>query len=69
MYYICKLRDKGVNGCAVVGEPGYYDRFRFKHVTGLAYEGVPDVVFMILSFNDKIPQGIIEFHDAFFAKE
>ena len=63
------LKDKGAQGCAVVGEPGYYKRFGFNHVKGLVYEGVPDEVFLIIPFNDKIPQGIIKFHDAFMAKE
>ena len=63
------LKDKKANGCAVVGEAGYYERFGFKHVTGLTYEGVPDEAFLIMPFNDKAPQGIIKFHEAFFAKE
>ncbi|MCB0023597.1 MAG: N-acetyltransferase, partial [Caldilinea sp.] len=38
---LARLRKLGARGCCLVGHPGYYGRFGFEHVDGLAYEGVP----------------------------
>jgi putative acetyltransferase len=63
------VRDLGGQGCALVGDPNYYTRFGFKNYPELVHEGVPQEVFLILPFNEKIPQGTIEFHEGFFAKD
>jgi len=72
-----KLIYKGLNllkgmeaaGCALVGDPAYYERFGFKSYEGLKYEGVPQENFLVLSFCDKIPTGVVHFHRAFGATE
>ncbi len=60
------LKAKGGEGCALAGDPDYYKRFGFKNIPGLIHEGIPQEVFLALPFNEKIPQGTVEFHKAFF---
>jgi putative acetyltransferase len=62
------LKDMGGQGCALVGDPGYYKRFGFKNIPDLIHEGIPQEVFLDLPFNNnKIPQDIVEFHKGFLA--
>ncbi|GAG30015.1 unnamed protein product [marine sediment metagenome] len=63
------LKDAGAEGCVVVGEPNYYERFGFKSPDGLEHEGVGQENFLALPFGGQIPQGIVEFHPAFGATE
>ena len=64
---LSRLKALGARGCCLVGHPGYYTRFGFKNVAGLALEGVPAEVFFALSFDGPLPQGTVEFHKAFTA--
>jgi putative acetyltransferase len=59
------LKEMGGQGCALVGEPNYYQRFGFQNVPKLIYEGVPPEFFLVLPFTEKIPQGIVVFHEGF----
>ena len=61
------LKQLGGQGCALVGDPDYYKRFGFKNFSELVHEGVPQEVFLVLPFNEKIPQGIVVFHEGFLA--
>lgn len=61
------LKDMGGQGCALVGYPNYYKRFGFRNVPELIHEGVPQEVFLVLPFTEKIPQGIVVFHEGFWA--
>jgi putative acetyltransferase len=61
------LKQLGGQGCALVGDPTYYQRFGFKNFPELIHEGVPQEVFLVLPFNEKIPRGIVVFHEAFLA--
>lgn len=63
------LKEMGANGCALVGDPGFYERFGFKSPAGLKHEGVPQENFMAISFCDKTPTGLVHFHPAFHATE
>jgi putative acetyltransferase len=62
---LARLKDLGARGCCLVGHPEYYKRFGFQNVQGLVYEGVPDEVFFAMSFDGHMPQGMVEFHEAF----
>ena len=64
-----RLNGLGAEGCVLVGDPGYYERFGFKSPDGLEYEGVPQENFLALPFGGGIPQGVVEFHPAFAATE
>jgi len=63
------LKEMGAEGCVLVGDPDYYERFGFKSPKGLQHEGVPQENFLALSFSNRIPTGIVEFHEAFSATE
>ena len=62
---ISRLKDLGAGGCCLVGHPEYYRRFGFQNIPGLVCEGVPEQVFFAVSLDGHIPQGIVEFHEAF----
>ncbi len=47
------------------GHPDYYRKLGFKNVSGLVHEGVPQQVFLAMSFDGQIPQGTVNFHDGF----
>jgi putative acetyltransferase len=59
------LKNMGGEGCALVGDPNYYKRFGFKNYPELIHEGVPQKVFLVLPFTEKIPKGIVVFHEGF----
>jgi putative acetyltransferase len=61
------LKKMGGQGCALVGDPNYYKRFGFKNFPELVHEGIPQEVFLALPFNEKVPQGTIEFDESFLA--
>ena len=62
------LKAMGGKGCALVGDPTYYQRFGFKNIPSLIHEGIPQEVFLVLPFDKKTPQGTVEFHKGFLAK-
>ena len=62
---LARLKAMGAGGCCLVGHPGYYRRFGFENAPGLALEGVPQEVFFVLSFDGRVPQGKVAFHEAF----
>jgi len=62
---LSRLKALGAKGCCLVGHPDYYRKFGFENVAGLAHEGVPPEVFFALSFEGRIPQGNVTFHEGF----
>jgi putative acetyltransferase len=62
---LSRLRDMKARGCVLVGHPEYYRQFGFKNPPRLVVEGVPPEVFFALSFDGRIPQGTVAFHEAF----
>ena len=63
------LKEIGGQGCALVGPPDYYKRFSFKNYPELVHEGIPQEVFLVLPFTEKVPKGIVVFHEGFLAKD
>ena len=63
------LREMGGRGCVLVGDPNYYNRFGFRNYSDLIHEGLPQEVFLALPFTDKIPRGVVVFHEAFLATD
>jgi len=61
------LKAQGGKGCALVGDPGYYQQYGFRNIPGLIHEGVPQDVFLVLPLDKIIPQGTVVFHEAFLA--
>ncbi len=62
------LKTMGGQGCALVGPPDYYKKFGFKNYPEMIHEGIPQEVFLVLSFNENTPKGIVNFHEAFKAE-
>jgi len=62
---LSRLRDRNAQGCCLVGHPEYYRRLGFKNMTGLVHQGVPQEVFLALSFDGHVPQGEVTFHEGF----
>jgi len=62
---LSRLKDLNAKGCCLVGHPRYYRRFGFENVAGLIYEGVPEEVFLVLSFDGHLPHGRVTFHEGF----
>ncbi|UCH35097.1 MAG: N-acetyltransferase [Armatimonadota bacterium] len=64
---LSRLKALGAKGCALVGDPDYYERFGFRSVPELTQEGVPQRNLLVLPFGESRPQGIVEFHPGFLA--
>ncbi|NCC24827.1 MAG: N-acetyltransferase [Deltaproteobacteria bacterium] len=65
---VSRLKGMEAKGCCLVGHPEYYRRLGFENVPGLGIEGVPQEVFFGLSFDGRIPQGQVAFHEGFKAE-
>ena len=61
------LKAMGGKGCALVGDPAYYQRFGFRNIPSLIHDGIPQEVFLALPFDNEIPQGTVVFHKGFLA--
>ena len=61
------LKEVDGKGCALVGDPNYYKRFGFRNFPDSIHEGIPQEVFLVLPFTEKVPQGIVVFHEGFLA--
>lgn len=61
------LKEMGGQGCALVGDPNYYQQFGFHNFPELVHEGIPQEVFLALPFTEIVPQGTVVFHEAFLA--
>ena len=64
---LSRLKDCGSRGCVLVGDPAYYQRFGFKNLPTLIYEGIPQEYFLALPFDDSAHQGTVVFHEGFLA--
>jgi putative acetyltransferase len=62
------LKASGAQGCLLVGDPSYYQRFGFRNIPELTLAGVPPENFLGLPFGKHIPHGQVTFHPAFSAK-
>ena len=61
------LKATGAQGCVLVGDPGYYQRFGFRHLPNLSVAGVPPENILALPFDNRTPHGVVVFHQAFSA--
>lgn len=62
---LSRLKTLNARGCCLVGHPGYYTCFGFRNVDGFVHEGVPPETFFVYPFVDHVPQGTVQFHEAF----
>ncbi len=64
-----RVKELGGAGCALVGHPDYYKKFGFSNPAQLVHEGVPPEAFMVLPLSGEVPQGTVDFHEAFLAED
>jgi putative acetyltransferase len=62
------LKSLGAKGCVLVGDPAYYQRFRFKSPPDMVIEGVQQEYFLALPFEENETRGTVVFHEGFNAK-
>jgi putative acetyltransferase len=60
-----KLREAGARGCVVLGDPGYYGRFGFRHDPRLAYPGPPAEFFQVNLLAGPMAEGRVSYAPAF----
>ncbi|WIO73690.1 N-acetyltransferase [Porticoccaceae bacterium LTM1] len=66
---LAELKKLGAQGCVLLGDPGYYQRFGFKPIDGLILQGVPAEYFQAALLKGDWPQGEVTYHEAFSAKK
>ena len=59
------LKSHGANGCVLVGDPAYYNRFGFISDGKITYSGIPTEYVQWLSFNGTPPIGALKYSPAF----
>ena len=59
------LRRFGAEGCVLVGESAYYERFGFRQCDELTMDGFPGEVQLCLALQGSEPRGRVEHHPAF----
>lgn len=64
---LARLRQRGAEGCLLVGNPAFYTRFGFRNDARLTVEGVPPQYLLVLPFGEDVPRGRVGFHPAFAA--
>ena len=64
---IDQLKASNAEGCVLLGEPAYYQRFGFRAQPQLKLLGVPASHFMCLPFGELMPTGVVGYHAAFAA--
>jgi len=65
---LSQLKSLGAQGCVLVGEPAFYNRFGFKSYSDLVMRGVPQEYVLALLFTEKMASGAITHHHAFSVK-
>ena len=63
---VADLRMKGASGCILMGDPAYYGRFGFLVTPEKCPPGLPGEYFMTMALDGGLPDGVFEFHPAFF---
>ncbi len=63
------LKARGAQGCVLVGDPNYYQRFGFKSYPELTHEGVPQQYVLALPLAGNLPHGVAMFHEGFLARK
>lgn len=64
---LSQLKKLGANGCVLVGDHQFYQRFGFQKSRKLSCQGIPQEYLLILQFYPNVPSGIVTFDKAFLA--
>ncbi len=63
-----RLRTLGAQGCVLVGDPRFYERFGFRSLPQVTHDGVPREFCLTLPFAAPTPKGAVRFHQGFAAQ-
>lgn len=59
------IKSRGIPGCVVLGEPGFYQQFGFSNHPELELLGVLEPFFLSQSFQGEVPSGRVWYEKAF----
>jgi putative acetyltransferase len=62
---LAQLQAQGAQGCVLVGDPHYYERFGFVRKPGLVSPEIPDEFVLQLAWQNAPAQGEVHYHPAF----
>lgn len=62
---LARLHEMNADGCVLVGDPEYYQRFGFRDYPSLTHQGVPQKNVLALPLANSEPRGEAVFHPAF----
>jgi len=65
---LSELKKINANGCVLLGDPDYYQRFGFEPIEGLILPDVPPEYFQALLLHGTQPQGSVIYHESFSVK-
>ncbi|MCA9404675.1 MAG: N-acetyltransferase [Candidatus Omnitrophica bacterium] len=65
---LTRLKNLGAQGCVLVGEPDFYQRFGFAADPTLTVPGIPQEYILSQTFNGPPAKGIVTHHPAFTAE-
>lgn len=63
---LVELQRQAAAGCILLGDPAYYGRFGFIVTPDKCQPGLPGEYFMVKVLDGGLPDGVFEFHPAFF---
>ncbi len=64
---LAELPGQDARGCVVLGDPAWYQRFGFRPLASLRFDGAPAEYFQSLLIGDgDAPQARVDYHPAFF---
>ena len=62
-----RIKRMGANGCVVFGDPVYYGQFGFESDPNLRFGNAAVEHFQRLTFHGVPPNGVVDYHPAFYA--
>ena len=65
---LAELSARGARACVLVGDPGYYERFGFRALDGLTYEGIPGRYVLARGVTGEAPTGALAYAPGFEAR-
>ena len=62
------LKNLNANGCVLLGDPNYYQRFGFEPINDLVLADVPPEYFQAHLIQGAFPKGTVTYHESFSSK-
>ena len=65
---LAELKSLNANGCVLLGDPNYYQRFGFEPIIDLLLSDVPPEYFQAYLIQGTFPKGTVTYHESFSSK-